>query len=102
MAELPPLNLPIPNQKQCSLALNTREKLAERAVCLRELWQLEKDASPLVWDPKRRKHVRRDPKWGFIRRTVDENFPEMEGVKRDVSFTDVHLTHVYGKPMGAC
>ena len=68
-----------------SLCLKTKNKLAERAAELRAEWEAELLSKRPVWDPKRKKHVRQEPKWGYIRRTVDEHFPSLKDAGRQVS-----------------
>ena len=44
---------------------------------------------PVEWDKKRRKHIRQEPMWGYIRRTADECFPSVKGLPKGVSmFSD--------------
>ena len=64
--------------KPYTLDINTKKKLAEKAAQLRELWEHEKRAKTPVYSEKLKRHVRPDPKWGFIRRTVDETFPRIK------------------------
>ena len=73
--------------------MEIRNKLAERAAFWRDEWIKEKESKTSVWDVKRKKHIKPDPKWGFIRRTVDENFPSMKDKKQDVSanFTSLNF-----------
>ena len=60
--------------KPYTLDINTKKKLAEKAA---QLWEHEKRAKTPVYSEKLKRHVRPDPKWGFIRRTVDETFPDL-------------------------
>ena len=76
--------------KPYTLDINTKKKLAEKAAQLRELWEHEKRAKTPVYSEKLKRHVRPDPKWGFIRRTVDETFPDLRAGGREVS-TNLHF-----------
>ena len=78
------LNLSVP-KGQTALSVSTRTKLAERAIFWREKWNQEKQDGRDEWNPKTKRHKKKDPKWGFIVRTVEENFPALKGLKRDVS-----------------
>ena len=70
-----------------SLSLKHRNAIAERAAYNYDLWKKEKDSAKTVFDPRRLKHVKPLPKWGYIRRTAEEFFPDLKGLKRDVSTT---------------
>ena len=59
----------------------------KRAAYNYDLWKKEKDSAKTVFDPRRLKHVKPLPKWGYIRRTAEEFFPDLKGLKRDVSTT---------------
>ena len=70
------MNLAIPKEGQ-SLCLKVRKELGERAQILKEQWLLEKKALPSKYDYRRKKHVKPDPKWGFLHRCAEENFPAL-------------------------
>ena len=65
-----------------SLSLKHRNAIAERAAYNYDLWKKEKDSAKTVFDPRRLKHVKPLPKWGYIRRTAEEFFPDLKGLKR--------------------
>ena len=67
------------------LDIRTKSKLAEYADNLRTDWNKEKTTLKTKWDPKKRKHIKPDPKWGYIRKTVDDNFPSLKNTARDVN-----------------
>ena len=77
------MNLQVP--KNGAIDIKTRQKLAAYASNLREEWKREKQGLKSVYDPRRKKHVKPDPKWGYIKRTVDENFPSLKNAARNVS-----------------
>ena len=77
------MDLKVPKEGR-ALSVKVRKQLAEHAARLRSQWQEEKDKAPLTWDFKKNEHVRIEPKWGFIKRTVDENFPSLTGLSREV------------------
>ena len=60
------------------LDIRTKSKLAEYADNLRTDWNKEKATLKTKWDPKKKKHIKPDPKWGYIRKTVDDKFPYTE------------------------
>ena len=60
-----------------TLDLKTKSKLAEYAANLRQQWEDEKATIKPRWNAKKKKHMRPDPKWGYIRKTVDDNFPAL-------------------------
>ena len=70
------MNLAIPKEGQ-SLCLKVRKELGERAQILKEQWLLEKKALPSKYDYRRKKHFKPDPKWGFLHRCAEENFPAL-------------------------
>ena len=70
-----PLNISLPADN-VSFSVGTRNKLGQRAAFWRDEWK--KKSKTTVWDSRRKRHVKPEPKWGFIRRTVDENFPSMK------------------------
>ena len=71
------MNLAIPKEGQ-SLSLKLRKELGERAQILKEQWLSEKKALPSSkYDYRRKKHVKPDPKWGFLHRCAEENFPAL-------------------------
>ena len=78
------MDLKVPKQNQ-GLSVGKRKELAEYAAKLRKEWEKEREKLPTVWDSRRRKHVKPEPKWGYIRRTIDENFPALKGLPRSVS-----------------
>ena len=55
-----------------TLDIRTKSKLAEYADTLRTDWNKEKATLKTKWDPKKKKHIKPDPKWGYIRKTVDD------------------------------
>ena len=65
------MNLAIPKEGQ-SLCLKVRKELGERAQILKEQWLSEKKALPSKYDYRRKKHVKPDPKWGFLHRCAEE------------------------------
>ena len=70
----------------------SKSKLAEYAAKLREEWMEEKKATKLQWGSKKKKHVIPNPSWGYIKRTVDDNFPLLRKLSRDVSaFQSLHI-----------
>ena len=77
------MNLSAP--KVGSLPIKTREKLAAYAADQREQWEREKQGFKAVYDAKRKRHTRPDPKWGYIKKTVDDNFPALKNAARNVS-----------------
>ena len=81
MAAITPMYLEVPAGNN-SFPKQVREKLAERAAYWRVKWEKEKSTLKKSTVKKRRKHVRSNPKWRFIGRTVNENFPS---VNRNVS-----------------
>ena len=79
-----PLNLKVP-AGQTAFTLEVRTKLAERGCYWRDVWQKEKSVKPLQFDRRRMRHIRAEPKWGYLARTIQENFPSLKDVHRDVS-----------------
>ena len=66
-------------------SLDTKIKLAKKAMELEKIWLADK-ANPLLPDPKRRGTLRRkDKKWGYINRNIDENIPKLRGRPGKVS-----------------
>ena len=67
-------------EKKNAYSLDVKVKLAKRAIELEKLWNAEKASNPLIPDKRRQGTLRRrDPKWGFINRTIDENIPKLRG-----------------------
>ena len=77
-----PMNLTVP-AGNISFSVQIRSQLAERAAYWRPQWTIEKDSKKKVFNNRTKKGIAPQPKWGFIRRTVDENFPSMKDVKND-------------------
>ena len=78
------MNLSVP-KGNISLSLNIKAKLAQRAAHHREKWMEDARLKPKAWSSRQRKWVQLQPKWGYLRRTVDENFPSLVGKPNDVS-----------------
>ena len=76
------MNLQVPTNG--SLNIKTREKLAVCAANLREEWEREKQSLKAVYDSKRMKYVRPDPKWGYLKKTVDDHFPSLKNAARSM------------------
>ena len=74
-----------------SLSLKHRKAIADRAAYNYDLWKQEKDSAKTVFDPRRLKHVKPLPKWGYLRRTAEEFFPDLKGLKRDPDFISASL-----------
>ena len=80
------MDLRIPKDCRRSFTLELKRKLAERALHFKKQWQAECAALPREWNPKTRKWEKKQPKWGYLRKTIDENFPEIRGKMNNVSF----------------
>ena len=79
-------------EKRSAYSLDVKIKLAKRAIELEKLWHAEKAANPLIRDRKRQGMMRRkEPKWGYINRTIDENIPSLRGKTGKVSFYYYYL-----------
>ena len=53
-----------------TLDIRTKSKLAEYAENLRKEWNEEKARLKPKWNAKKKKHIRPEPKWGYIRKTL--------------------------------
>ena len=76
-----PMNLPAPAGRT-TFTLTQKIRLAEYASELKQQWLREKNAGPRIWDGRRRKMVSREPKWGYLRRTVDEKLSFSKGCQK--------------------
>ena len=72
------MNLAIPKEGQ-SLCLKVRKELGERAQILKEQWNgcWRKRHCLQSMTTAGKKHVKPDPKWGFLHRCAEENFPAL-------------------------
>ena len=74
-------------EKRSAYSLDVKIKLAKWAIELEKLWHAEKAANTLIRDRKRQGMMRhKEPKWGYINRTIDENIPSLRGKTGKVSF----------------
>ena len=53
-----------------NLDIRTKLKLAEYAENLKNEWNEEKARLKPKWNAKKKKHIRPEPKWGYIRKTL--------------------------------
>ena len=83
MAAPVPLNLSVPSGN-FTFTLKIKNQLAERAAYWKAQWIQEKASMSSLYDVRRKKHMRPDPKWGYLKRTIEENFPSLKP-KTDVS-----------------
>jgi hypothetical protein len=70
--------------KQGSYSLQVRMKLAKHALELKQQWEAERDQAPKEYDLKTKRWRRKEPKWGYITRTLDENIPSLRGKPHEV------------------
>ena len=61
-------------RKLGNLDIRTKLKLAEYAENLKNEWNEEKARLKPKWDAKKKKHIRPEPKWGYIRKTEETKF----------------------------
>ena len=79
------MNLEVPSVTKRSFSLSLKEKLASRALHFKKIWEEELERTPKTWNSKTRKWGKKQPNWGFLRKTIDENFPKLRGVSNNVS-----------------
>ena len=85
------MELDIPScksDKKCRepLPIEVRAKLAIHAKALKQQWEEEK-ATQKKWCLREQKFVPKLPDWGFLTKTVKDNFPEARNLSREVSIT---------------
>ena len=56
--------------KSRTLDIRTKSKLGEYAENLRKEWNAEKARLKPKWNAKKKMHIRPEPKWGYIRKTL--------------------------------
>ena len=78
------MELEIPSNVN-DVSLEIKGHLAVYAKQVKDQWEEEKKTCKR-WCPRKKEMVFKDPKWDFIRRAVEDNFPKARDLRRFVSF----------------
>ena len=87
------MNIHVPKEVRRQFSIDVKSKLVERALSFKAQWEEERDKLPKEWNNKTKKWERKQPKWGYVRKTIEENFPDIRGKKNNVScISSLHLS----------
>ena len=75
------MNIYVPKEARRQFSIDVKSKLVERALSVKAQWEEERDKLPKEWN-KTKKWERKQPKWGYVRKTIEENFPDIRGKKK--------------------
>ena len=75
------MNIHVPKEARRQFSIDVKSKLVERALSFKAQWEEERDKLPKEWNNKTKKWERKQPKWGYVRKTIEENFPDIRGKK---------------------